>query len=570
MTVLQRFTFRVTVTLESPFLQTGLANGAYGYDEVPLLGPAGDLIVSGDQIEGFLRQVLEGAGLAEPDRLAWFGAAGEQIEDANAPLAAMRARLKIFDLSGECPDPEPRRAQRIAIDGDTGAVKPGAWQVIALPAAPGRPVNFSGCGRLFAEDRREGEDFIALANAAFQMVPSLGAIKSSGFGRVLAADFDCLDEGRPLAPRLATGAELDAIEIRLTSAQPLLVNTDLRSGNLLDGSEVIPGATIKGAIAHMLEMGDALARHDVLLSTVTVRQAVPSLAGARPRHAPLSLAFDSARLIDVLVTEPSDVPRFAVDWKRHHRESVASAFYAPGNLERHVRTRSAMGPDNTPLENMLFSTRAVAPEGVEWHSAFILPDGSDRELRAQLGGLVEFLEGNGFGIAAIGKSAAEAKVERGPQDRWLQSVELEADGIARVTLQSPAWLLAHDDLFDGAGSRQDLRQAYQRYFTRVANGCELINFIAAQSWAGGAQAVGRRSQLGQGAYYPYLLTQPGSVFRLHGLSPETCEAWMRTGLPVADERRTWRDCLFVPENGFGEVAVDLRDLRVIESLNRVL
>jgi len=568
MTPLSRFTFRVRILLESPFLQTGLANAAYGYDEASLLDPDGKLIISGDQIEGFLRQVLEEASLGEPDLMAWFGAAGGQIGQAGEPLACSRARCKIFDLAGATPDAEPRRAHRIAIDGDTGAVRPGAWQVIALPALPGRRLEFSASGRLFAEDRREAEEFIALANTAFGMIPSIGAMKSSGFGRVVDVVFDRLDTGVALAPSRAEGADLDAVAIRITSRYPLLVDVDLRSSNVLDGSEIIPGATIKGAIADMLDLGGALAQFGDLLSTITVRQGLPSQTGVRPRRAPLSLAFDGAEAIDVLATEPVAVPRFSVDWKGAQAERVAAAFYVPGNLERHVRTRSAIGPDNTPLEAQLFSSRAIAPKGVEWHSAFILPEMADKDLRGKLGALVECLEGNGFGIAAIGKSAAEARVESGPELSF-PPVEFETDGTARITLQSPAWLLALDDLFDDAGRRRSLEQAYRRYFERSAEGCELIDFAAAQSWAGGARAVGPRSQLTDGAYYPYLLTQAGSVFRVRGLTVPRAAAWVRNGMPAADERRTWRDCSFVPENGFGEVTMDLRDLREIESMNRV-
>lgn len=566
---LKRYGFGVQIELESPFLQTGLASEAWGYDDAPLAAKDGLPLVSGDQIEGFLRHVMERAGLAEGDRKAWFGNEGDQIDNPASTAGSFdkpeRARLKIFDLAG--PRAEKVTMHRIRIDDDTGAAAQGAWQVIALAAMPGAEVKFEGYGRLFGEDRQEALDFVGLANAVFKMIPAIGAIKASGFGRVLSAHFGEPDAGQELAPAKAKGAAVDAIAVRLMPKHPLLVDVSLRSGNVIEGSEIVPGATIKGAIADMLRNGGALDDYAELLSAVTIRHAIPS-KGARPRHAPLSLIFDGAKGKDILGEEASGVPLLQPDWKTKHRRPVAARFYLDGELKRHVRTRTAVGANNAPIEEKLFSTRAVDADGIAWHSAIILPEDAESELKERLGALAEWLEE--WGIASLGKSAAEVRVETHRGGEIARPVTLEPDETARITLQSPAWILRFDDLFENGKRRvRPLKAAYQDYFGRVAPGAVLIDFIAAQDWSGGVRAVGVRSQLGPDCYYPWLLTRAGSVFRVKGIDEKRLGEWARLGLPEADadrplaERRNWMDCPFVRKNGFGEVAIDLKDVTAI-------
>jgi hypothetical protein len=74
-------------------------------------------------------------------------------------------------------------------------------------------------------------------------------------------------------------------------------------------------------------------------------------------------------------------------------------------------------------------------------------------------------------------------------------------------------------------------------------------------------------------YRPYILTQAGSTFVLKTAAengtatPEECLArWQACGLPVAKtvckefqmsgDENDWRRCPYVPQNGFGEIAVD--------------
>jgi hypothetical protein len=77
----------------------------------------------------------------------------------------------------------------------------------------------------------------------------------------------------------------------------------------------------------------------------------------------------------------------------------------------------------------------------------------------------------------------------------------------------------------------------------------------------------------QSLYSPYVLTNAGAVFVLRvmnggdaGAAAMKVEEWVRNGLPLATTVRKrfglagnagdWKKCPYVPENGYGEIAVD--------------
>jgi len=130
-------------------------------------------------------------------------------------------------------------------------------------------------------------------------------------------------------------------------------------------------------------------------------------------------------------------------------------------------------------------------------------------------------------------------------------------------LQTPAWLLSPGSLAkDGA----DLFEAYSHYFSDRLN-CTLEDFAALQYWSGGPRFVGRKSSRSDG-YYPWLMTHAGSVFILADVDEVKLLAALRCGLPAA-ENRTWKDCPFLPQNGYGEIVAGDDDLNRIRDINHV-
>jgi hypothetical protein len=574
MSVLSRYQFTLKIDLVAPYLQSGLALPWLGFDAAPLINQNGTLAVSGDQIEGYLRHIMLINGGCLSDINNWFGVGGididaddlsidPKLETAQA-LGGTRARLKIFDLAGPEAPAQYLAYHRIALAQETGSAKQGSWQVIAQPCAPGSEISFEGQGRLFAGDVDEAERLLAWINAGLEMVPAIGAVKSSGFGRLKSAKAESSLIGLPLAPSAniqQTANLLQAFGMGLRLNAPLLVDHIFHSGNVQDGSEIIPGDVVKGAIADMLAMGGELENYSDLLSAVTIRHARPAEGQAVPLPpAPLSLGFSSSGGVDMLaepdMTEPLEFQR---DWKNSQREQVCTQFYLPGNLPRHVRTRTAISlGDNVPEPAKLFSQRCVATLNTVWHTALILPEDTDEQLQAKLGALAAFLKGQG--IARIGKTAVEAGCTT---SLFTTAGLVRNGGTVRITLQTPAWLLSPGSLAkDGA----DLFEAYSHYFRDRLN-CTLKDFAALQYWSGGPRFVGRKSSRSDG-YYPWLMTHAGSVFILANVDEDKLLAALRCGLPAA-ENRTWKDCPFLPQNGYGEIVAGDDDLNRIRDINHV-
>jgi hypothetical protein len=250
----------------------------------------------------------------------------------------------------------------------------------------------------------------------------------------------------------------------------------------------------------------------------------------------------------------SGIPKFQMDWKKADWKIATGPEYTPA--KRYVRTRTAIGKGNIPEDGKLFSQRMMATyDGdtlLSWNTELILPHGSSDELQEKLRDLCAFLQTNG--ILRIGKTAAPVGVTC--EDR-VKPKEITRSDYYRVTLQTPAWLIPTDLLVDGKGKPRsigDTSALYAAYFS--GHGGILHKHMALQTWSGGARAVGAKSARG-GGYYPWLLTNVGSVFIVGGISPETLTQWQNTGLPLPkDSGKTWENCSFVPENGFGEVRIE--------------
>ncbi len=84
----------------------------------------------------------------------------------------------------------------------------------------------------------------------------------------------------------------------------------------------------------------------------------------------------------------------------------------------------------------------------------------------------------------------------------------------------------------------------------------------------------RNKQDAAAPYYPYYLTEAGSVFVLkiknETKAVELFDLWEKRGLDLpkwAEDsygKPVWRQCPFVPENGYGEVMINLTTIEAKE------
>ena len=130
----------------------------------------------------------------------------------------------------------------------------------------------------------------------------------------------------------------------------------------------------------------------------------------------------------------------------------------------------------------------------------------------------------------------------------------------------------HDQADPRLRTPEEMEAEYRQVWADLSDGSlELVNYMHRTSLAGG-NYMWNRFQKGR-AYKPYLMTDAGSVFLLRVKEAVPAKAFLQQardfGLPLSkavsgfyglqDRARheLWQYCPFLPENGFGEIALDL-------------
>lgn len=614
----KRFAWEVVLTVRSPFLFQGLANALMGVDAVQLRDEKGQPIIPADQVRGVLREavgwVVEAGAtaLGKKDLEAIFGPAldrgaadrapdlDRQHREQNRPE---RSALIFGDLAatsmrrgdGRNFEPLPAAAAewtRVAIDDETGAAKPGHLQIIEQVAPFGAEVEFRGRITAFLADAKATE-FKKAVTLALQLIPAIGAFKSAGFGEVIAARSRIGGGERVLALTLPTAPALQNGDtrrtFRVTFDRPLLVDATWVADNAYEGNTIVPGAVIKGALARRLTLagedpeGGAFA---AALSELHISHGFPETEDGRPsgRALPLSLVAvkggneeeDQAEAT-YFVGDALAVPYergamidgkaawFVPDWKEGMREAAFAVLGRPrwDEPERLPRTHTAID-DGVAEDEKLFTTIArstlrpghwsLPGESRGW---LLTIDGGRVQDKARLAILFALLE---QGLDGIGKTGAHATLTRiGEQPApEAQCVHGRADHYA-VVIETPALMLDPRQL--GAS----VRQQYETYF-KTHLGADLVNFFASQRLAGRYLATRRRFY--GDFYYPFVLTEPGSVFFLRISSADLARLSdaLRFGLPPIGGKIDWKACPFVPANGFGAITADYLSTEAMAAL----
>lgn len=613
----------VELTLRAPFLFSGLNAPAFGIDSGMIRNAHGALIVPHSLMRGNIRHVINemvkaGAELADGCSVtdlfggATTNASEEESNDHKAfklddnggkvGWAPARGVLEFSDLVQVEKDGEGSRSKasdvltRIAIDDQTGSVKTGALQVIESPFAVGQCVTFAGTVRVGGAV--PVTEVLELLKVAGTLIPAVGANKSSGFGRVEGLKFALAEpaqdtQANPVQSYAASDfADKADYLIGLQFDRPFLVNSTKMGSNVLKSDVNPSGAVLKGAMANKLKAQGCYDDFADILAEITVRNAVLLPDGKkaeniddRPRVIPKSLALsrqgDGSYLgcdgfIDgeeLLLYIDGGGLAFVPDWKAAQYYHVAKRFGLASHPETEIRTRTAINVESgAAAASQLFSEICIVPEGHVWQASLShdFELGSDQAQKfADM--MVELASGP---LEGIGSTRAAASLAVTPVDQSARKVEPEGKGFWRVTLQSDAVLhplcaMAEEN----AGSASWLRQSYLKYWSglveqwtaqnpdkKVELASDSFDFFASQRYAGGYLAA--RYPLNADKYYPYFLTEAGSVFRFELTGDaEAFLGWLaRAGLPAAhddpDVVQDWRRFPFSPKLGYGEVTVD--------------
>lgn len=573
------FRYACSLTVRSPFLFQGVSAARWGIDSAAIRNAKGNPIIPADQIRGVLKDALldlpdgmvqKETGLSMDDLFGTVSPGEDQAEAANEPRRSLIHFSDLTALSLTATD-EPIAYTRVQIDDQTGAAKDGALQVLELVAGLGAEVTFTGTIDVVT-DTGKGKAIAGVLDKALKLIGSIGAMKSSGFGEVRAAQLSLTEtHAVPLCqPRPATGQRW---RFRVGFDRPILVNSRRLADNATISDHIIPGAAFKGALATMLEQaGDAPSAGPLgdALAALRFSHAFPASGEDAPLGLPLPLSLVSVYADNrVLIADALECPpghgvlidghpaRFQSDWKGSMTAEARKHLGLPAadGLRWQQRTHVEIERDSGTASNgKLFTTHLLETDGCHW-----LLEVDARQITTPQGleyanALVERLAG---GLYGFGSTGAKVTFERLPLADDGPDIQMQGDAVSLV-LQTPAMLFHAADAWPEQGKTVDAHTVYAAYFKREL-GAELLAFFAEQRLIGGYQSRRRRAY-GKDIYFPFVVTQPGAVFRLR-IPPERqpdLHRILTAGLPPPPFRETamsWQNCPFVPENGYGAVAL---------------
>lgn len=613
-------TLFVTLTLRGPVLTHSTSPGAGNVSSPFARSARGGYHIPGSLVKGRLREAwaeLESA--AGPFLQSRCGLTLEQLlgegsgnrRNGGASTEPKRGRLHFEDFEdltkGAAAPGRESLLYRIRIDEARGSVGKGAYQVIEAPYASGEEASF--VGRIHfraggAVDARAVEECVLIG---LRWVTNLGANCNVGFGRLLDARVTDrhVDNDATTSADAATGAV--RLDLEVNPQSPFCVSRRQVADNLFESDASIPGAVLKGSVAHTWRalLGDdpdgeigagydpsrpELCEH---FHQIRFTHAFPAEGGKqeRPVTPPLSLVkagnggggelYDAALSRGPFLVGRRDAsgrtrwssPAFSVDWKD---DSDVRRLFGWADPKRDLRVRTAIDASRRKAKDeQLFAYETVVPDGAAWHSSVDLGAITDEATRLKVEGQLRGLLA--LGLRGLGKTKARADVTVRPEgsapplrpstDEPLTDPQT-GERFWVITLQTPAILCDPQEV-----NRGGLFEAYRQAWDDLSSSrLRLKHFYARQSLSGGYYLY--RRFMNPGRYYPYVLTDAGSVFVLAAEGGREAEArqsvggWLAHGLPLpgwvkqtyARDGRPgddWRNCPYLREGGYGEVAVNL-------------
>lgn len=564
------------LTVKGPLITRTSDPGGYGLDAVAYLTPDGRIGAPKSLVLGKLKDAIDFLTL-----LGWkvppsFAERLAGTADTGGRWSPVRRGVYMAPLSVRSnPAPGPRITQ-ISLDRARHAASDRMMHVIENPVPVGSTAALESSLEFWEPDDGSLRGFLSALRLTFRALTQIGGERTTGFGAVTGV---IVGDSEPAPKRLATIGKpslSDGAWIGIEPLEPFSITARNVVSNLFESSDVIPGGVIKGAIATLISErgGSNFPALSAALSSLRITHAFPSLdGGIRPRVAPLSLVatgndfFDAATHANPTLIRGA-APAFEPDWKDGTRAAASSHFgWADTGrrlVERHAHDRNS----RTAKDRMVFALEETLPGKVKWIARLGLSvdSGNPGVVLDELSRLLE------HGLYHIGKTHALAGVtlsENGAVKYRHESQLVPHSGNWIVTLMSHAILPDPVHLGLGTGEKE-LLDEYRAAWSDLSGGSlELSHFFARQSLAGGAYLRGRFGRR-SAAYHPYVLTNPGSVFVFKAAADEGAlgaqrailDGWITRGLGLPSWARQrygndWQSCPYLPENGYGEIAVNL-------------
>lgn len=601
--------YDLTLTFQAPLLSQSAETLGLGIDSM-MQRYQGQYALNGSLVKGNLRHALEQLALLLQDAnkeqhlnrdiTRWFGykPPEDKAPEDDAPQWESDARGKVyFDTFWLYQTPAPKTPEmdqakklrnRIKVT-DKGTVEDGALMSVEDCFAFDSKPAFVGKLRASFTNKDEQQRFESALGKALELIPAMGSLKGIGFGRLIARQLS--------TPKLASTMSPLKLQsrtyLRLTFKQPFCVGSTSPSDNRIQSENLISGAILKGSLAQQYARTLAEANLDKMslskrlnnkyqFDKLIFSHALPVAKGStqHPLPIPLSLVSDGKGLFDAsgytleqLIEALGDkTASFQLDWKAKEWKAAARLCQLPPMPKHLTLVRTAIIAErNTAKKGQLFSMECVNPQDTEWLCHLDLSQTDEHKYGGKdlLKNLAQLLN---QGIDGIGKTKAYAQIESiqepiQPYTTILTkhfdspfTVKLMLVTSARILPRQLEYLLKNSPL--DQQSDQLLAPLYQDYWqTQSQQGLSLVRYFARQKRYGGEYA--KRHYQQQTNYAPEWMTEAGSVFVLQvnnerGLN--YLKQWEQLGLPAAPEAdgspATWETTMFIPENGYGEIAIN--------------
>lgn len=600
------YRFRINIRVAAPVLTTSSIPDELGVDSPCARTSSGQLYIPGTLIEGHLRESwneLQFLGIVSSRVDRWRGSPSHNGDEPQRGCLTIQDLVLVDVEPGWSNGSSGNYRERTQIDQELGSVRHGALQTMESPLAVGQSAAFSGCAVVFAADIEDARGAVQDVDWGLRWASHIGSNRTIGFGRICAVHLtqpkDLADESEATD---LVGATRFGIQVRPRS--PFCFAKRPVSRNYFESELYIPAAAIKGALVSTLKgsyagsAGSTVTESEVEeiidhLGVTRFTHGLPSSIdiARRPVVPPRSLVFCTAESTDhegdgpckevydvALMQGPGLIhgraPAFEPDWKSNQHQRVNAQFGWPENLRKETRVRTAIDSAvRRHASEQLFAYESVIPDDHCWNAIVDL-SAVEQSARSRLS--VNLQRHMIRGLAFLGKTKAEADVRVLP----LGSIEPDAKSYLQpihddtgksvyvLTLQS-ACLLGDPrrQSQHPQWSRLWLQEAYNADFDQMSHGLlTLLRCFADQSFAGG-HYLWRRYGRSDHDYYPYLLTLPGSVFVLEVVGDPSkaqslIQSWHQCGLPLPawalkQYGGSWSENPYIPENGYGEIAVNL-------------
>jgi hypothetical protein len=586
------FKIKISLKIQAPFLCSATGPRSWGIDLSFNRNHEGKLSIPKSHIKGKLREAwneLQQTEIFSVDIDRWLG---KKSGDEKGDYAPHRGLMIFSDFT--CLFKQNLgQTHRIRIEKTSGTAAEGALITAEAPHLSGKITKWSGEIAFPAADQTEGERVKEHILTGLRWITALGAEKGVGYGRLVEVTSEHFNRKESRTDIISSPA--DTIGLAITMLDPLMIGGVRIKDNYLKSEKILTGTVIKGALAQCIrrrlnlngnqELNEStpgateagisnIARH---FEQLRITHAFPSRQSlVRPVKPPISLVKANG-LHDIALSEKprlinDKAPAFAIDWKDASDVDFAYGWAHPKTL---ARTRTAIETVTRKAEEeKLYTFEYICPvddqnKEITWLSNIYLPDNLDENERKKLSDEICFVVHNWFDY--IGKRDSRIKTARVSSGHWLLAVrefDISQDKITVLTLQSDAlildpWVLKGED-------KDSLFEAYKEFWNDISGGAfELKRFFAAQKLKGGY--LGRRFRI-NGKYYPFFLTRAGSVFVLKIKNQTKAEklgkTWQHRGVPIpdwafkrygrpSDRKLDWQKCPFTPENGFGEIVMNL-------------